>query len=326
MQLKKISLSLKERLWLVFGLSSLFLLGSLLFEKVSQTSPCVLCQCQRSCLWGVTFFGWLALILIFSNRSRSLALSVAIKLLKLSLFSLFCFGVFHALTHQGKIPDFCTRTQSNFVSEKDYLIYLASNPPCSKNVATLLGIPLYVFSVLWGAVGYFLIPRKRAIPKALALLICFFLPFKAFASPLDSCLQGECLANINVNLPEEDRLLLFVSFSLPDSTLKSFSRELEKYGGIFVLRGIPNNSFPDLFKKVSSLQDQGIYTPFEIDPDLFDEFVSNRVPTLALVGDKKTDRVVGNLSIRTSLEKIADAGDNKEPAKKRLEEGGACYR
>lgn len=313
------SLSTRARLWLVFCLSSLFLMGTALFARVTQLVPCLLCNCQRGCLWGAAFFGCFSLI--FFHRKRPFVLFLT--LLKISLFSLFCFAIFHALTHMGKVPDVCIRNPANFVSEKDYLNYLASHPPCGQNVATLMGIPLYLFTFAWGGIGFLLLSSPKNAVHTLALFGCFFLPLKGQAVSLESCLQGGCLANAQIDLQEEDRLLLFVSFSLPDTVLKSFSRELEKYGGTFVLRGIPNNSFTDLFKKIKSLQDQGIYTPFEIDPDLFDEVVSNKVPTLALIGDKAKDRIVGNLSIRASLEKIANEGDNKALAKKRLKRKNA---
>ncbi|WP_158307181.1 type-F conjugative transfer system pilin assembly protein TrbC [Simkania negevensis] len=119
-------------------------------------------------------------------------------------------------------------------------------------------------------------------------------------------------------LEHDDSLLLFVSFSMPEEAFIFFSKELEFFGGSFVLRGIPNNSFPEFFRKIKHLRDIGIYAPFSIDPDLFEKYSSDGVPTLLLTSDEGVDKVVGNLPIRDSLEKISRFGDNKQLAKEKL--------
>jgi type-F conjugative transfer system pilin assembly protein TrbC len=128
------------------------------------------------------------------------------------------------------------------------------------------------------------------------------------------CARGECFSVDE----EEESLKMCISFSMPEEALLFFSKELEFYGGSFVLRGIPENSFPEFFKKIQRLRDIGLQAPFSIDPDFFEEFSRDGVPTLLLTGEEGVDRLVGNVSIRDSLEKISFSGDNKQLAKQLL--------
>lgn len=131
----------------------------------------------------------------------------------------------------------------------------------------------------------------------------------------EKCGRGQACASY---VDEEESLKMCVSFSMPEEAILFLSKELEFYGGSFVLRGIPKSSFPEFFKKINHLREMGAYAPFSIDPDLFEEFSLEGVPTLLLTGEQGTDRVVGNLSIRDSLERISFSGDNKQLAKQKL--------
>jgi type-F conjugative transfer system pilin assembly protein TrbC len=146
-----------------------------------------------------------------------------------------------------------------------------------------------------------------------ALLIS--LPLLAAANPFQKCISGDCLKEL------ETDLFLFVSFSMSDEALLYFSKELERCDGTFVLRGIPDNSFQKLFQKLSHLEKMGVHAPFSIDPDLFEKHSSKAIPTLMLKGEKETDCITGNLSIRDSLERFSLSGDNKALAKQKLKRG-----
>ena len=98
----------------------------------------------------------------------------------------------------------------------------------------------------------------------------------------------------------------FISFSIPESSLKEMSMHLEKIGGQFVLRGMPNNSFEDFLKKVMELREKGILAPITIDPDRFEEYGIEAVPTFVLVKDKGFKKVVGNVSIPYAIEKMEE--------------------
>jgi conjugal transfer pilus assembly protein TrbC len=130
----------------------------------------------------------------------------------------------------------------------------------------------------------------------------------------EKCERGECFSPKE----EEESLKMCISFSMPEEAFLFLSKELEFHGGSFVLRGIPKNSFSEFFKKIQHLRDIGLQAPFSIDPDLFEEFSRNGVPTLLLMGEEGVDRLVGNVSIRDSLEKFSFSGDNKQLAKQLL--------
>lgn len=98
---------------------------------------------------------------------------------------------------------------------------------------------------------------------------------------------------------------------------KDFSREMEKTGGVFVLRGIPSGSFEAFAMKVMELRQAGVSAPIDIDPDRFEEFEVVAVPTFVLRG-MKNDRTAGNLRLSASLELMAESGDEKEKAAKLL--------
>ena len=130
----------------------------------------------------------------------------------------------------------------------------------------------------------------------------------------EKCVRGEC----SFAQEEEESLKMCISFSIPEEALLFLSKELEFYGGSFVLRGIPKNSFPEFFKKLKRLRDRGINAPFSIDPDLFEKFSIEGVPTLLLMTEEGVDKLVGNVSIRDSLERFSFLGDNKPLAKELL--------
>jgi len=75
--------------------------------------------------------------------------------------------------------------------------------------------------------------------------------------------------------------IVLVSFSMPDSTLKSLLSEAIKFGGSVVIRGLYKNDFEKTLNKIKSLSDSkdaGI----AIDPTLFERINVKTVPTFIL--------------------------------------------
>ena len=93
-------------------------------------------------------------------------------------------------------------------------------------------------------------------------------------------IQSNEQANI-CNFKSKEQILIFVSFSLPDSALQSYYQEAQLLGGRLVMRGLKNNSFKDTQVKTIKL---GI--SFDIDPTLFEEYGITTVPTIVLISDK----------------------------------------
>lgn len=79
----------------------------------------------------------------------------------------------------------------------------------------------------------------------------------------------------------KDMPIVLVSFSMPDSTLKSLVSEAIKFGGSVVIRGLYQNDFEktlDKIKTLSDSKDAGI----AIDPTLFDRLNVKTVPAFVL--------------------------------------------
>jgi len=122
--------------------------------------------------------------------------------------------------------------------------------------------------------------------------------------PSGGCYEGE---EVEVDYP----LLVFMSFSTPEATLLSFAKELEVYGGAFVIRGLPDNSFAVFFNKLTRLKDLGMNAPILIDPDSFEDYQITEVPTIVLKGEKAFDKIIGNIPISNALEIFAEKGEER---------------
>jgi|GEM_PF-1897477 conjugal transfer pilus assembly protein TrbC len=98
-----------------------------------------------------------------------------------------------------------------------------------------------------------------------------------------------------------ESLYIFISFSVPEESLKELSYGLEKIGGSFVIRGLPQNSFRAFFEKTKSLKEKGISAPILIDPEAFENFNIERVPTFALKSGESFEKYEGNVPLRDAL-------------------------
>lgn len=76
-------------------------------------------------------------------------------------------------------------------------------------------------------------------------------------------------------------LLVLVSFSMPESELRSLAEDAAKLPAPLVLRGLVNDSMEETAKRVAALSKQA-GVGFAIDPTLFSRFDADRVPTLIL--------------------------------------------
>ena len=121
------------------------------------------------------------------------------------------------------------------------------------------------------------------------------------SSLYQGCLRGQEYLQ---NEAEESPLRVFASFSMPEETWIQLSKDLEKIGGIFVLKGLPNGSFQEFLQKVMELRKKGVAVSIEIDPDSFEKYEVTAVPTFVLVNGESFEKVVGNVSVSYALEKL----------------------
>lgn len=122
------------------------------------------------------------------------------------------------------------------------------------------------------------------------------------------------------NTPHDDRyprLLVFVSSSMPLTTLKQLGQEVHRQGGKLVFRGLINNSFKEMAAFLQQLGHEAL-----IDPTLFTALNVQTVPTFVLLShaphslDKlpSYDRLQGNVSLTYALEKFGSKGQTDENA------------
>lgn len=103
---------------------------------------------------------------------------------------------------------------------------------------------------------------------------------------------------------ENPRVLAFISFSLPESVLLALSKELEKAGGVFVIRGLPGNSFSELSKKLIHLTKLGMKTPVWLDPISFRNYKIESVPAFVVVDGEEYHKISGNVSLDYALKQL----------------------
>jgi conjugal transfer pilus assembly protein TrbC len=153
------------------------------------------------------------------------------------------------------------------------------------------------------------------------VIFSIFACLMSFQSLHACCLED----GLNFSVEKEPEFFAFVSLSIPETTLKQMSKELERIEGAFVFRGMPNDSFSDFIKKVMHFREQGILAPILVDPDAFTQYNVTEVPTFVYLPPSretlsakelsrasedtsypKYKKIVGNVSISYALEKMGE--------------------
>lgn len=149
-------------------------------------------------------------------------------------------------------------------------------------------------------------------------------------SPIEKALIDETMSDANSvgkNVPSKkgNDLIVFVSFSMPDDELKSYSEQAREAGAVLVMRGLVNNSLQQT--KIRAYQVSHARAGWEINPSLFKKFKVDRVPVIILAdgANKVTDdgcavptsylRVDGSVAIRQALLLMRRYGDQPKLVK-----------
>lgn len=138
----------------------------------------------------------------------------------------------------------------------------------------------------------------------------------------------------DANLKEKTDLIAFVSFSMPDASLKRIAAESSKAGAVMVIRGFKDHSLKATMAATEEIAALG--GKLLIHPDLFNQYSITEVPTFvlaktgeALENSCATDdnlcstgyQVKGDVSLHAVLEyfeKLEINADLTEAAKTRL--------
>lgn len=115
---------------------------------------------------------------------------------------------------------------------------------------------------------------------------------------------------------------IFISFSMPNESIKGWMNEGEKIGAPVVTRGLVNNSFKETLKKVSEFTHDN-KGGVQIDPNLFRRFHIDRVPAVVVSKNESClptqtcmdefDVIYGDVTLSYALKKIAVRNDALSP-------------
>jgi conjugal transfer pilus assembly protein TrbC len=118
----------------------------------------------------------------------------------------------------------------------------------------------------------------------------------------------------SANTQEDYSIYLMMTFDLPESIWMEYSSVLEKIGGSFVVRGLPNDSFLEFAKTVKKLRDRGIKAPIQLNPKLFERLSIDRAPSVVLIDGEKYDKISGTISISYALDQFEKSGETRSAA------------
>jgi type-F conjugative transfer system pilin assembly protein TrbC len=134
-------------------------------------------------------------------------------------------------------------------------------------------------------------------------------------APCATCISGPSAQE----QPQGKNLMVFMSFSVPLGSWKDLSDQLEKTEGIFIVRGIPDDSFERLAEKIVELRAAEVFASIEIDPESFEKYGIQSVPAFVLKEGEHSDQISGNLRLDAALREIAEKGDVSRRAKEILQ-------
>lgn len=120
------------------------------------------------------------------------------------------------------------------------------------------------------------------------------------ANPTDGGAQAPCSGKCPSFKPVPDtapQVQVCMSFSVPSQVWKELNEDLARHEGVFVVNGLPNNSFEAFTDRVLDLRKQGITVPIRIDPKLFERFKVQHVPLFVVTQREETHTVSGTLTL-----------------------------
>ncbi len=138
---------------------------------------------------------------------------------------------------------------------------------------------------------------------------------------------------------EYDGAMIFVTLSMPESSLKKITEDASRYGIPVIIRGLYNNNYRETLNKVVNIiTGDKEYTAkggISIDPTWFDMYDIQKVPAFVLTdqtqacneGNKDTckvenyDILYGNIKVDDALRIFSRKGDFKDKAKSILAKG-----
>jgi conjugal transfer pilus assembly protein TrbC len=125
--------------------------------------------------------------------------------------------------------------------------------------------------------------------------------------------------NVYANTKSDAPIMIFVSFSMPDASIKGWMKEAEIIHAPVVIRGLINNSFKETMKKMAELAKDN-HGGVQLDPTLFQRFHIEKVPAVVVslvqnCSPNQTclddfDVIYGDVTAEYALTKISNQNDS----------------
>jgi type-F conjugative transfer system pilin assembly protein TrbC len=139
-------------------------------------------------------------------------------------------------------------------------------------------------------------PAKTALTEAQAIVD----EYRSTPTNKGSC-KGKC-PSFHPTTESDPTLQVCMSFSVPTQVWKDLNEDLIRHQGVFVVKGLPNNSFQAFAGKVLEFRKHGITAPIRIDPKLFERLKVNQVPLFVVNERNETHTVSGTVTIPYVME------------------------
>lgn len=114
------------------------------------------------------------------------------------------------------------------------------------------------------------------------------------------------------------RLIVFISTSMPEKSIKQWAKQADLLGAELVIRGFVNNSFKETIILAQQLFGSDKVGGFNIDPFKFKQYAIEGVPTVVLDVSGNIDTVSGDIGLIEALKVMQAKGINSKDAKKYL--------
>lgn len=132
-------------------------------------------------------------------------------------------------------------------------------------------------------------------------------------------------AYINQAKPRENanKLLVFISFSMPQEAIKELLIQSTQYDSVLVIQGLVDNSFPKTINTITNLVNKaGQRGGVTIEPNLFELYKINSVPAFVINHDNTLDSdfdvVYGASGIKHALEIMSNAKTKSKDIAQRI--------
>lgn len=121
-------------------------------------------------------------------------------------------------------------------------------------------------------------------------------------------------------IKKNEKVIIFVSFSMPELSLKQIIHDAARYQVPVVIRGLYKNSFRKTIEKIFELIKENNKGGIAINPRWFREYNIKAVPAFAITQEygTKSDIVYGNIPLRKALKMVAEQGEASNTAKEIL--------